>query len=505
LLVAAGYSITGSAVPASASTTSTFYYVPLLASPEVTVPPHNSDDYPVVHHAYLTLQAGETRRVEDRLAVTLSSEEGAEVDNRIVCRDPATATELARTGSGTNHRGSAAGELALYESLLFTAPYAGTFECQIQAQTSDGDRTSYYMTVKSGGQFTTTGTWLHFSSANEVGSHQWSSYFCNSPGDNQYPDCVYLGGPGDPYVFHVFEDRPPHSDPNVPVRETWTAATGTTSVDIVGTFQVTSCPSGGSSCIPAQRGDGGINRPRYAEIISFLEFNQLYPDGSVCRIHQSYDPDTGGWYYIDNDVHHLPIRYHVSATVSPNCGGSRQFAPVLWVQWVGGNPVKLDAGSFNVVSNVRDAPTTTVPNVVGYTEEQAGSAIRAVGLTADTIGRVMNPAPAGTVFEQNSPRDTVEPTGSSVQITVSLGQATVPNVRYMDEASAENAIVNAGLTVSASNQNDCVSPGDVVMQNPSGGTAVLPGTTVSIIVSRCDGGGGGGGGGDDGGGDPLPK
>ena len=64
------------------------------------------------------------------------------------------------------------------------------------------------------------------------------------------------------------------------------------------------------------------------------------------------------------------------------------------------------------------------------------------------------------------------------------------NQMYFDEASAENAIVDAALTVSASNQNDCVSPGDVVMRNPTGAAAVLPGTTVSITVSRCEGDGG---------------
>jgi beta-lactam-binding protein with PASTA domain len=119
----------------------------------------------------------------------------------------------------------------------------------------------------------------------------------------------------------------------------------------------------------------------------------------------------------------------------------------------------------------------------------------------------MNPARAGTVFEENSPGGTVEPTGSQVQLSVSLGQATVPNVLSYDESSARRAINAAGLTVGTVSQvNNCVDPGTVQTQSLSGGTVVLPGTVLSIAVSTCNSTGGGGDGGSGGGGNPiLPK
>jgi PASTA domain len=494
MLAAATSLVTWPVGPASASTTftATSYYVPLTY--DLQVPPNNSDIYPPVLTADITMQAGETRRITDRLGVTLTSSEGAEVDNRIVCLDWSTGTaqEIVRTSAGTNHQGSAAGELGLSVSMLFTAPHAGTFQCQIQAQTSDGSRTDYYMTVlKSGMPYTATGTWLKISSADEAGSHAWWNNTCDSRGT--FASCVYLGGSGDPQVSHIFVDGVPPQQ-----RDIWTAGNDTTNVDMTGTFQITSCPNGTSSCRSDQWGDGGIfgiNKTTYAEVESYLEFNQLYPDGSVCRINQSFDPDTANVYYISNSVHHLPITYHISAPVSPNCGGSRQFAPELVYQWIGGNPVKIDGGNVSVINSVR-ATTTTVPYVLGSTEAQAGAAIQAEGLTADTVDRVINPAPAGTVFAENSPGGTVEPTGSQVQISVSLGEAWVPNVLSYDQSSAMDAITAAGLTVgNVSHINNCVDPGTVQIQNPNGGVTVTPGTPVNIEVSTCTSGGGGGGGG----------
>lgn len=259
---------------------------------------------------------------------------------------------------------------------------------------SSRSRTYFVMTaVKSGPPFTTNGTWLRISSADEVGSHAWSNHECNSPGT--FPTCVYLGGSGTPREAHVFTG---------PDRDVWTAATDTTQVDVVGTFQITSWPNGTASCISRHWGDGGINKDRFAEFQSFVEFNQLNPDGSVCRMHQSVDPDHGqGVYYIDDSVHHLPVSYHLTAPVSPNCNGSRRFVLDLYVGWWAGNPIKLDNGGFNVIQSVHGATTTSVPNVVGSSEAQAVTAIKARAFKPVTVDRLMNPASVGRVFAQNSP------------------------------------------------------------------------------------------------------
>ena len=53
-------------------------------------------------------------------------------------------------GGGTNIPKSGAGPLSMRASLLFTAPYAGTFDCRIRATTSDGANTNYQVTALAG-------------------------------------------------------------------------------------------------------------------------------------------------------------------------------------------------------------------------------------------------------------------------------------------------------------------------------------------------------------------
>ena len=143
-------------------------------------------------------------------------------------------------------------------------------------------------------------------------------------------------------------------------------------------------------------------------------------------------------------MHHLPVSYHLTAPVSANCNGSRRFVLDLYVGWLNGNPIKLDNGGFDVIQSVHGATTTAVPNVLGLNEAQAASGVSAKDLKPVTVGRVLNPAPIGTIFAQNSPDGTLEPTGSEVDLTVSLGQTTVPVVLGSGESSAVHAISAAG-------------------------------------------------------------
>jgi hypothetical protein len=93
---------------------------------------------------------------------------------------------------------------------------------------------------------------------------------------------------------------------------------------------------------------------------------------------------------------------------------------------------------------------------------------------------------------QNSPGGTIEPPGSPVQITVSLGQTTVPAVRGDRQSSAAQAISKAGLTASTSYINTCVDPGTVQSQDPPAGAQVPLNSQVDIQISTCTNNGGGG-------------
>lgn len=193
-------------------------------------------------------------------------------------------------------------------------------------------------------------------------------------------------------------------------------------------MEVTVCYSGTDSCKESVSNAFGDHNGSIAN--SFLELTELNPDGSTCQSYRGY-PEVGGKPVVDeqfsagNPQHHLPLYWHVSAPVSQLCKGSRQFSIFLLMQYVNGNPIKIEGGNINIV-NRATAPTATVPNVTGLTEQQASAAIVAAGLSMAAPAYVTAAARAGIVVTQNSPGGTIEPAGSLVQITVSLGQ-TIQN------------------------------------------------------------------------------
>ena len=170
----------------------------------------------------------------------------------------------------------------------------------------------------------------------------------------------------------------------------WTAGDDATTIDGVATLQITECDWETPSCPPDERGDSGVTR---AVGESYLDIDQLYPNGSVCQVNRAYSEETSpdgqvllneGFvsegFAIPMEQHHLPLYYHLSAPVSQTCEGSRQFMVDLYIQWTGANGVEIDGGNVNVLNSVRET-TTAVPDVTGLTQAQAGAAIQAAGLT----------------------------------------------------------------------------------------------------------------------------
>jgi Putative Ig domain/PASTA domain/Right handed beta helix region len=78
--------------------------------------------------------------------------------------------------------------------------------------------------------------------------------------------------------------------------------------------------------------------------------------------------------------------------------------------------------------------------------------------------------------------------------------AMVPNVLSEQPKDATSEIRDAGLTVGrVSYTNNCVDPGSVMIQHPTGGSTAAIGSPVDITLSKCDSGG------DHRGGGTLPK
>jgi beta-lactam-binding protein with PASTA domain len=150
----------------------------------------------------------------------------------------------------------------------------------------------------------------------------------------------------------------------------------------------------------------------------------------------------------------------------------------------GGTAVSIGSPVNVVVSLGRPE----VPDVVGETEPNATSAIAAVdNLTVGlVVERYDNSVPAGVVISQDPVGGTVVLVGSSVNLVVSLGQPVVPYVVGEPEASARAAITavdNLRVGVVSYEYSDTVSYGIVISQDPNGGTAVITGSAVDLVVS----------------------
>jgi hypothetical protein len=125
---------------------------------------------------------------------------------------------------------------------------------------------------------------------------------------------------------------------------------------------------------------------------------------------------------IGNAPHHYMI-YHTLTNVAvyPACGAP-QFVVKLFVKWVSGSTVKIDG------------PGAT--HAIGYTSYHG--------------------------------------TANPVPVVVGLA-----------ESVARNKVSATGFVPKLSSTNACTDPGNVILQSPTGGTIVLPGSTVDVIVDSA--------------------
>jgi len=131
---------------------------------------------------------------------------------------------------------------------------------------------------------------------------------------------------------------------------------------------------------------------------------------------------------------------------------------------------------------------TTVPPVVGLTEEEAIAAIQQAGFeVALPIQRDFNQKhDAGVVFQQEPLANDSAPKGSKVTIFVSKGaeEAPIPYVVDKKKADAITALNQAGFKVKAVDQSSSsVDKGVVIDQKPAGGGTAPKGSEITIYVS----------------------
>ena len=126
------------------------------------------------------------------------------------------------------------------------------------------------------------------------------------------------------------------------------------------------------------------------------------------------------------------------------------------------------------------------PNVVGLSQAAATTTLADAGLTVGVVTfEHSDTAPEGSVIGQEPAGGTQVACGSAVDLVISLGPCVAPNVVGLSEAAALAALADAGLTVGAVTleRSDTAPEGDVIGQEPAGGTQVACGSAVDLVIS----------------------
>ena len=114
-------------------------------------------------------------------------------------------------------------------------------------------------------------------------------------------------------------------------------------------------------------------------------------------------------------------------------------------------------------------------------------AARSIPDSAPKITEVFDKSPRGTVLAERPAPGTAVPIHSTVALVVSKGvkPVYVPDVVSQTLGDAQHAIGERQLklVVSERDPNDEIAPDIVTSQNPPPGSALDPGSTVSVVVS----------------------
>jgi serine/threonine-protein kinase len=163
-------------------------------------------------------------------------------------------------------------------------------------------------------------------------------------------------------------------------------------------------------------------------------------------------------------------------------GGDKPLWP--WLVAVGFIIAAAIAGFF-VWQEVSGAPQVTVNHYVGETQQVAEQQIRAAHLVP-AVKKQANEnknIPPGHVFRQDPAAGSKVDKGGTVNIWVSTGppKVTVPDVKGEQWATAQQALVNAGLQPQRFSVPGNTA-GQVTATNPAAGKSVPKGSTVHVNV-----------------------
>ncbi len=144
----------------------------------------------------------------------------------------------------------------------------------------------------------------------------------------------------------------------------------------------------------------------------------------------------------------------------------------------------MEGDTVRLVISAGPAPIT-LTNYQGQSGDAAANALRALGLNVTTTQATSSSVEKGRVISQDPTSGSKISKGQTVTLTVSTGpqQVEVPNVVGFTQSTAAQELSDAGLRTTATNESSDQPSGTVIRSDPSAGTPVDKGTTVTITVS----------------------
>ncbi len=151
-----------------------------------------------------------------------------------------------------------------------------------------------------------------------------------------------------------------------------------------------------------------------------------------------------------------------------------------------GTAITADTEIVIVVSG--GAETVEVPNVVGYSDEQAQTLLKEAGFTVTHGYEYSDTVDKDYVISQTPTAGSEATSGSSVKIIVSNGkdvqEVTVPSLVGKSASTAASLLSSAGLSGNPTYAySDSVAKDTVISQDVSANSTVEEGTTVGYVIS----------------------
>lgn len=129
-----------------------------------------------------------------------------------------------------------------------------------------------------------------------------------------------------------------------------------------------------------------------------------------------------------------------------------------------------------------------VPDVVGMKQKDAELTITGRGLSVLIRTEESDEVEAGRVISTNPAADESVREGQTVTLTIAVEpeetDVEVPNLTGVQQGTAEQQLRDLGLAVQNKQEYSNEPAGIVIRTEPGAGTAVAPGSTVTIITSR---------------------